>query len=171
MNGPFHIEDQREGAYMYSVCLFTCLVKRVVYLKVCRNLSTDCLLFSIRRFVSRRAYSNLIVIDNGINSIEANQAMKLKFQRSYKPDKEYIRLQLVQQNSQWTFNPPLVPHFGGVCEKLIQTAKMTLVIVLGSRKLTLSVFQTVAAEAEAILISRPLTQVGCSISDEGLSRA
>ena len=39
--------------------------------------------------------------------------------------------------------------------------------MLGSRKLTLSVFQTVVAEAEAILNSRPLNHVGCSISDEG----
>ena len=39
--------------------------------------------------------------------------------------------------------------------------------MLGSRKLTLSVFQTVVAEAEAILNSRPLTHVSCSISDEG----
>ena len=39
--------------------------------------------------------------------------------------------------------------------------------MLGSRKITLSVFQTVVAEAEAILNFRPLTHVGCSISDEG----
>ena len=30
--------------------------------------------------------------------------MKLKLQRSYKPDNEYIRLQLAQQNIQWTLN-------------------------------------------------------------------
>ena len=93
--------------------------------------------------------------------------MRFKFQRSYKPDNEYIRLQLAQQNIQWTFKPPLAPHFGGVWERLIQTAKRSLLIVLSSRKLTLSAFQTVVAEAEAILNSRPLTHVGCSISDEG----
>ena len=152
---------------MHYVCLFTCLVTRAVHLEVCHDLSTDCLLMTIRRFVSRRGYPDLIVSDNGKNFIGANQAMKLKFQRSYKPDNEYIRLQLAQQNIQWTFNPPLAPHFGGVWERLIQTAKRSLIIVLGSRKLTLSVFQTVVAEAEAIFNSRLLTYVGCSISDEG----
>ncbi|XP_075248312.1 uncharacterized protein LOC142341280 [Convolutriloba macropyga] len=93
--------------------------------------------------------------------------MRLKFQRIYKPDNEYIRLHLAQQNIQWTFNPPLAPHFGGVWERLIQTAKRSLLIVLDSRKLTLSVFQTVVAEAEATLNSTPKTHVGCSISDEG----
>ena len=93
--------------------------------------------------------------------------MSVKFQRSCKPDNDYIRLQLAQQNIQWTFNPPLAPNFGGVWERLTQTAKRSLQTVLGSRKLTLSVFQTFVAEAKAILNCRPLTHVGCSISDEG----
>ena len=165
----FYIEDKREKCetQMHYVCLFTCLVTRAIHLEVCHDLSTDCLLMTIRRFVSRRGYPDLIVSDNGKNFIGANQAMKLKFQRSYKPDNEYIRLQLAQQNTKWTFNPPMAPHFGGVWERLIQTAKRSLLIVLGSRKRTLSVFQTVVAEVEAILNSRPLTRVGCSISDEG----
>ncbi|XP_075254526.1 uncharacterized protein LOC142345944 [Convolutriloba macropyga] len=78
---------------------------------------------TIRRFVSRRGYPDLIVSDNGKNFIGAKQAMRLKFSRGYKPDNEYIRLQLAQQNIQWTFNPPLAPHVGGVWERLIQTAK------------------------------------------------
>ena len=106
---------------------------------------------TIRRFVSRRGYPDLIVSDNGKNFIGAKQAMRLKFSRGYKPDNEYIRLQLAQQNIQWTFNPPLAPHVGGVWERLIQTAKRSLLIVLGIRKLTLSVFQIVVAEAQAIL--------------------
>ncbi|XP_075265280.1 uncharacterized protein LOC142357618 [Convolutriloba macropyga] len=95
----------------------------------------------------------------------ANHAMK--FQRGYTPDNEYIGLQLAHQNTQWTFNPPLAPHFGGVWERLIQTAKRNLLIVLGSRKLTLSVFQPVVTEAASIWNFRPLTHVGCSISDDG----
>ncbi|XP_075259131.1 uncharacterized protein LOC142350984 [Convolutriloba macropyga] len=167
MFGPFYIKDKRERTQMHYVCLFTCLVTRAVHLEVCHDLSTDCLLMTIRRFVSRRGYPGLLVSDNGKNIVGANQAMRFKFQRSYKPDKEYIKLQLAQQNIQCTFNPPLAPHFGGVWERLIQTVKRSLLLVLGSRKLTLSVFQTVVAEAEAILNSRPLTHVGCSISDEG----
>ena len=56
-------------------------------------------------------------------------------------------------------NPPYGPHFGGACERLIQIAKRTILIILGSRKLTLVVFQTISAETEMILNSRPLTIV------------
>ena len=138
MFGPFYIEDKREGTQSHYVCLLTWLVTRAVHLEVCHDLSTDCLPMTIRRFVSPPGHSDLIVSDNGKNFIGANKAMKLKFKRTYKPDNEYIRLQLAQQNIQWSFNPPLAAHFGGVWERLIQTAKRSLLLVLGSRKLTLS---------------------------------
>ena len=93
--------------------------------------------------------------------------MKLKFQRNYQPDNEYIRLHLAQQNIQWAFNPSLASHFGQFWERLTQTAKRSLLIVLGSQKLRLSVLKTAEAEAAAFLNSRSLTHVGFSISDEG----
>ncbi|XP_075253285.1 uncharacterized protein LOC142345086 [Convolutriloba macropyga] len=96
-----------------------------IHREVCYRLSTDSLLMIIRRFVSRRGYPDLIVTDNGKNFIGANQVMKLNFQRNYKPDNE-IRLQLAQQKIQWTFNPPLASHFGGVWERLIHTVKRLL---------------------------------------------
>ena len=92
--------------------------------------------------------------------------MKLNFKENYKPENNYMRLQLAQQNIQWTFNPPLAPHFGGVWERLIQSAKRRLLVVLGSRRLNFSVFHTVVAEAEGILNSRPLTHVGSTLIDE-----
>ena len=92
--------------------MFFCLVTRAVHLEVCEDLSTDCLLMAIRRFVSRRGYLDVIVSDNRRNFVGANQAMKLNFQEEYKPDTNYMRLQLAQKNIQWTFNPPLAPFFG-----------------------------------------------------------
>ncbi|XP_075265266.1 uncharacterized protein LOC142357598 [Convolutriloba macropyga] len=121
--GPFHIEKSRTQTELNYVCMFTCLVTRAVHLEVCEDLSTDCLLMAIQRFVSRRGYPDVIVSDNGKNLVGANQAMKLNFQENYKPDNNYIRLQLAQQNIQWTVNPLLAPHFGGVWERLIQRTK------------------------------------------------
>ena len=82
MFGPFYIEDKREVTQMHYVCLFTCLVTRAVHLEVCHDLSTDSLLMTIRRFVSRRGYPDLIVSDNGKNFIGAKQAMRFKFTNS-----------------------------------------------------------------------------------------
>ena len=129
------------------------------------DLSIDCLLMAIRRFVSRQGYPDVIVSDNVKNFVGANQKMKLNFQENYKPDNNYIRLRLAQQNIQSTFNKPLAPHFGGVREQLIQSAKRRLLVVLGGLRLNFSVFHTVVAEAEGILNSRQLTQVGSNLID------
>ena len=162
----FHIEKSRNQTELNYVCMFTCLVRRAVHLEVCEDLSTDYLLMAIRRFVSRRGYPDVIASENGKNFFKANQAMKLKFQENYKPDNNYMCLQLAQQNTQWTFNPPLAPHFGGVWERLIQSAKLSLLVVLGSRRLNFSVFHTVAVETKGILNSRPLTHVGSTLIDD-----
>ena len=62
-------------------------------------------------------------------------------------------------NTTWKFNPPYGPHFDGIWERLIQTAKRTLLIILGSRRLSINVFRTILVETETILNSRPLTIV------------
>ena len=92
--------------------------------------------------------------------------MKLNLQKNYKTENNYIRLQLAQQNIHWTFNPPLAQHFGGVLKRLIQSAKRSLLVVLGSRRPNFSVLHSFVTEAEGILNSRPLTHVGSTLIDE-----
>ena len=59
----------------------------------------------------------------------------------------------------WDLHPPFAPLFGGVWKRMIQTAKRTLLIILGSRKLTLDFFQTILTETDLMLNCRPLTHV------------
>ena len=54
---------------------------------------------------------------------------------------------------------PYGAHFGGIWERLIQTAKRTLLIFLGSRRLSVELFRTILVKTEAILKSRLLTNV------------
>ena len=81
-------------------------------------------------------------------------------------DNDYIKSQLQQQNITWKMNPPLAPHFGGIWERLIQSAKRTLLLILGSQQLKAEVFQTIAAETEGLLNSRPITYDSSDTNDE-----
>ena len=56
--------------------------------------------------------------------------------------------------------PPYGPLFGGVWEKLIQSARRTLLLILRSRRLSFDTFLTIMVETKTILNSRPLTNVG-----------
>ena len=78
----------------------------------------------------------------------------------------YIKSQLQQQNITWKIHPPLAPHFGAIWKSLIQSAKRTLIIILGSQKLKAEIFQTVVAETEGLLKSRPITYVSSDTNDE-----
>ncbi|XP_075256605.1 uncharacterized protein LOC142349078 [Convolutriloba macropyga] len=59
----------------------------------------------------------------------------------------------------WKFNPPNSPHFDAVWEHLIQSAKRTPLIILGSKRLSFDIFETIMVEIEAFLNSTPLTYV------------
>ena len=92
--------------------------------------------------------------DNGKTFIGASEELKRCVKRLDKIYKD-----MAATNTTWKFNPHYGPHFGGFWERLIQTAKGTLFIILSSRRLSLDVLRTILVETEAILNSRPLTIV------------
>ena len=154
--GPFHIEDTKGNLEKHYALIFTCLITRAVHLESCPDLNTGTFLNAFRRFTSRRCQPELLYSDNGKTFIGASEELK-KSVKSLNNDKIYKAL--AATNTSWKFNPPYGPHFGGVWERLIQRAKRTLLIILGSKRLSLDVFQTILVESEAILNSRPLTNV------------
>ena len=132
------------------------MITRAVHLEICPDLNTGTFLNAFRRFTSRRCQPELLYSDNGKTFIGASEELK-KSVKSLDNDKIYKAL--AATNTTWKFNPPYGPDFGGVWERLIQTAKKTLLIILGSKRLSLDVFQTILAESEANLNPRPLTNV------------
>ena len=60
---------------------------------------------------------------------------------------------------EWHLNPPFAPHFGREWERLIQTTKKTLLLILVCRKLIVELFYTILAETDLMLNSQTLTHV------------
>ena len=57
----------------------------------------------------------------------------------------------------WSFNPPGAPHFGGVHEAMVKSAKKAIYAVLGSSEVTVEELMTALTGVESLLNSRPLT--------------
>jgi len=72
---------------------------------------------------------------------------------------------LSEKDIQWQFNPPASPHFGVIWEHFAQSRKKALKVVLHGQVVTDEVLETTFAETEALVNSRPLTEVS---SDSGL---
>ena len=141
---------------------FTCLVTRAVHLEVARSLETDSFINALRKFVARRGPPSDIYSDNGSNFVGADRELKQSLQEW---NQSQIADFLSQKEIQWHFNPPAAPHFGGIWERLVQSCKKALKVVLHGQVVTDEVLETAFAKTEALVNSRPLTSVGSSSSD------
>ena len=65
----------------------------------------------------------------------------------------------------WIFSPTAAPHFGGAWERLVQSAKKALRIILKNRSMTEEVLSTAFIEVENLINGRPLTHVSVDPND------
>ena len=72
---------------------------------------------------------------------------------------------LTQEGTSWIFNPPSAPHFGGIWEAAVKSAKHHLRRIIGDQVLIFSELATLMCRIEACLNSRPLTALTDDPSD------
>ena len=143
-------------------CLFTCLVTRAVHLEVAKSLETDSFINALRRFIARRGPPSDIYSDNGTNFRRSRSRAQAESRRVEPvPD---LRLPVSEGYSvalQSSCFPSLwwdLGTFGSVMQE-------SLKVVLHGQVVTDEVLETAFAETEALVNSRPLTEVS---SDSGL---
>ena len=123
----------------------------------CPALTTYSFINAFRRFITRKGQSQYIRSDNGKNFFVARREVQEALKASIRTA---LQTHPLAPEMEWLLNSPFAPHFGGAWERLIQTAKKTLHLILGSRKLTLELFHISLAETELVFNSpRPLTHV------------
>ena len=133
--GPFLTKQgrRRTRAKRY-LCLFTCLTTLAVHLEMSYSLDTDSFINAFTRMTSRRGTPTYVISDNGTNFVGAERELR-EFVEALDTDR------ITQETSKyhpidWTFNPPSAPHFGGVFEALIKSAKKAIKAILGDADVT-----------------------------------
>lgn len=157
--GPFSIkESRRRGAKVLKayLCLFICLSTKAVHLEVVSDLSSDAFLAALDRFLARRGLCSCILSDNGTNFVGANK---------YLSARDYLTSAATTRQIKWYFHPPSAPHFGGIYEAGIKSSKYHLKRVIGEQVLTFEELATLFSRIEAILNSRPLSQLSSDPSE------
>lgn len=144
---------RREKRYL---CLFTCLATRAVHLEMAYGLDTSSFLNAFYRMVNRRGLPVKMLSDNGTNFIGADKELK-ELVKVLVQDKDKILDNTANKGIDWQFNPPLAPHWGGVHETLIKTAKRAIYAVLKNADITDEELSTAISGAEGLMNSRPLT--------------
>lgn len=167
--GPFHIKIHTlRGNKVIKVylCIFICLAVKAVHIEVVTDLTTAAFLASLTRFTCRRGLPLHLYSDCGTNFVGASAELQRIVSTLKSPAaKEQILNFTSSRNITFHFNPPSAPHFGGLWESAVKSAKHHLHRVLGEHILTLPEFNTLAVQIEAILNSRPLTPLSADPKD------
>ena len=139
------------------ICVFVCFVTKAIHLEAVSGLDTNHFLMAFKRFISRRGLCSDVYSDQGTNFVGAsNELMKLFSDVEFNTT---IANNLANMHIQWHFNPPSAPHFGGLWEAAVKSAKGHLVRVIGESTLTFEELSTLLSCIEACLNSRPLIKM------------
>ena len=159
--GPFEtIQGRGKARSKRYLCLFTCTTTRAVHLEMVFSLSTDSFLNAFFRMVSRRGQPAEMISDNGTNFVGGESELKKLFE-----DQRKIVKSLANRGIKWSFNPPLAPHFGGVHESMIKSAKRAIGAIMGKSDVNDEELVSAFSGAESLLNSRPITYQSANPND------
>lgn len=168
MAGPITIHATGRGIRTKKgyICVFVCFSTKAIHLEVAEDLSTEAFLHCLKRFVARRGAPQKIFCDNGTNFRGAyNELAALARELNAHAAETGLSRFCAQLNIKWHFIPPRSPHFGGLWEAAVKSAKGLLLKAIHARRLTHDELNTYIAEIEAILNSRPLTAMSDNPQD------
>lgn len=155
--GPFiTIQGRGRKRQKRYLCLFTCLAIRAIHLEMAWGLDTESFLNAFTRFTSRRGVPSEVTSDNGTNFVGAVNELR---DLVGKLDQDQIQRKTNHMFNKvtWHFNPPAAPHFGGIHEIMIKSAKNAIYAVLKNGDIRDEELLTAFTGVESLLNSRPLT--------------
>ncbi|KAF5302055.1 hypothetical protein FQR65_LT19138 [Abscondita terminalis] len=157
--GPLFIkEGLRRTARLSKAygAMFVCMATKAVHIELVSSLSTEAFLATLKRFIARRGCVKNIYSDNATNFKGADKQLTEMY--SFFCDDINLRItdHLSKYKIQWHFIPPRAPHFGGLWESAIKSAKRHLNRIIGNAHLNFEEMITVLAQIESVLNSRPL---------------
>ena len=145
------------------LCLFLCLQTHCCHLEMATSLDTGAFLNTFVRMTARRGWPVAMLSDNGTNFVGAEKEIRELVSQL---DREQLQRMTSNRGVTWHWNPPLAPHFGGVFESTIKSAKRAISAILRDADINDEELQTTFVGVESLMNSRPLTTLSDDPNDE-----
>ena len=159
--GPLRVKTSKgrgQRATKGYIAVFICFSTKAIHLEAVGDLTTSSFLAALRRFSSRRGSPAEIWSDNATTFRGADIELRAMLQNA-EIEWDLISGALANDGIAWRFIPPAAPHFGGLWEAAVKSAKSHLKRVLGSQLLTFEELSTFLTQVEFCMNSRPLTPI------------
>ncbi|XP_043064486.1 uncharacterized protein LOC122320358 [Drosophila ficusphila] len=118
----------------------------------------------IFRFVSRRGIPEKVWCDNATNFVGADRHLR-EFRARLEEQGAVSKHSRQKKGCEFAFIPPRAPHFGGIWEAGVKSAKHLFLRTVGHDLLTAEELGTLLASVEAVLNSRPIGALSSDPSD------
>ncbi|XP_037906726.1 uncharacterized protein LOC119648870 [Hermetia illucens] len=168
--GPFRtrMSKGRSTATLKGyICLFICMVTKAIHLELVSDLSTEAFLAAFKRFISRRGLCKEIYSDHGTNFTGASKYIDQEMAEAIERSSNEIARITAKDGVSFKFIPVATPHFGGLWEAGVKSAKRHIKGVFDECRIvpTFEEFSTILCQIEACLNSRPLVPLSNSPDD------
>lgn len=164
--GPVNVTLKIRGRppiKMY-IAVFVCFTSKAVHLELVSNLSSDAFILCLKRFIGRRGFPEKIYSDNATNFVGASRELA-ELATAFRGHANQVVSFAAEKGIEFAFIPPRAPHFGGLWEAAVKSAKGLLVRTVGNVLLTAEEMATVLIEVEAVLNSRPISPLSNDPND------
>ncbi|XP_049301263.1 uncharacterized protein LOC125774934 [Anopheles funestus] len=133
--GPIYLKStvrNRSPTKAY-IAIFVCFSTRALHIELVSDLTTAAFLAALRRFVARRGKIAELHSDNATTFKGAAHELHRIYQMLKCSDRERNEIfnWCANDEIQWKFIPPRAPHFGGLWEAAVRSAKQHIVRTLG----------------------------------------
>ncbi|XP_062712876.1 uncharacterized protein LOC134289997 [Aedes albopictus] len=167
--GPVYIKSpvRNRAPKKAYIAIFVCFATRAVHIELVSDLSTQAFLAALRRFVARRGRMREIHSDNGTAFKGAANELRRIYEmlKSNEDDWKRVLDWCAENEIVWRFIPPRAPHFGGLWEAAVKSAKNHLLREIGSVNVCYEDMCTLLAQIEMCLNFRPLVPLPTEPSD------